>query len=373
MEKKIKVLHIQETVHSGGVERRRALLAKYLDKSIYEQKLICTFAIGPIVSELEQEGVEVIAIGKFHGLFDFRQYKKVIKIIKEYRPHIVHGAVFEGVTMACVCGFLTRVPIIIAEETSDPQNRSKRADFLLRLLSSVADKVVAISLGTEEYLRKRAKIKASKIKLINNGVELARDIHIDEILKVKAELRIQEGDFIIGSVGRLSNDHKRFTDIIEAVSLLKKDQIKILIIGEGRDKELIVQKAKDFQLEDQLLMLGYQKNTSLYYRLMDVFCLASAWEGFGLVAAEAMMHKLPVIVTKVGGLKYVVDDEETGFLVPPSDPKAIAEKLDVLIKNADIRKKIGEAGYHKAMREYSSKVYVENVDKMYYELIHTIN
>ncbi len=369
MNSKIKILHIQETIHSGGVEKRRLLLAKYLDKSIYEQKIICTFAEGPILSQLKQEGVEVIPIGKFHGPFDFLQYKKIIQIINEYQPHIIHGAVFEGVTMACVCGFLKRVPVIIAEETSDPQNRSKKASFLLKLLTLVADRVVAISPGTEEYLKKVAKMKSSKIQLINNGVEFPRKIDDNEIKRTKEQFQIRENDFVVGSVGRLRNNHKRFTDLIDAVAWMKdRSNVKILIVGEGRDKELIEQHAASLNLSDHLIMVGYQEDTSLYYQMMDTFCLVSQYEGFGLVAAEAMLNELPVIATAVGGLKSVVENETSGFLVPVNDPQAIAEKLEILMNDPIKRKQFGQKGYERAMKEYSAKVYVGKIDKMYQEL-----
>jgi len=367
--KKIKILHIQETINSGGVERIRFILAKYLDKTKYEQKIICTFAGGSIVDDIEREGVEIIPIGRFKGIFDFKQYRKVLKIINNYKPDIIHGAVFEGVTMACVCGFIKKVPVIIAEETSDPQNRSKKANFLLRLLCLSADKVVAISVGTEEYLKKTAKIPLKKIHLINNGVEYPRYVTEEEIEFNNRKWGIKPGDIVIGSIGRLYDDHKKFTDIIKAISLLKNhSNIKLLIVGDGPDREMITQTAKDNGILDRIILAGYQDDVSLYYQLMDIYCIASQREGFGLVAAEAMLNKLPVIATCVGGLKFMVEDSVTGFLVPPSNPDIIAEKINVLITNPEIRMNFGERGRVKASREYTANVYISNVEKMYCNL-----
>jgi glycosyltransferase involved in cell wall biosynthesis len=271
--------------------------------------------------------------------------------------------------MACVCGFIKKVPIIIAEETSDPQNRSRKADFLLRLLCIPADKVVAISPGTEQYLQKRAKIPIHKIQLINNGVDVPHSVTIQEIEKLKNHWRINNDDFIIGSVGRLENNVKKFTDIIKAIALLEKYQnLKLLIVGDGRDKKLILQTAEHLGVSNKLIMAGFQADTSPYYQLMDVFCLASQREGFGLVAAEAMFHQLPVVATSVGGLKSVVINNETGFLVPPNRPEAIAQKLEILINNPDLRKAFGMVGFHRAKTEYAPEVYVGKVDKMYQEL-----
>lgn len=364
---RIKVLHIVETVHSGGVEKTRLSLAKQLDKGVYEQKLVCTNARGPIVAEFEREGVSPEPVGRFRGVWDVVRYWSVLKIIRRYRPDIIHGAVFEGVTMACVCGFLGRVPVVIAEETSDPENRSKKADWLLRTLCRAADNVVAISPGTEQYLRQRAKIAPAKIRLIDNGVDLPREVSQAEVAELKRQLGITETDFVVGSVGRLRNDHKRFTDIIRAVAQLNDPRVKVLLVGDGRDRDLIESCAREQRMSDQLIITGYQQDTSLYYGAMDVFCLASSREGFGLVAAEAMLTRLPVVATSVGGLKYVVRDEETGFLVPPLHPEIIAQKLAWLIRDRALCKALGEKGYERALHKYTAEVYVGKVDTMYRE------
>ena len=128
----IRVLHIQETMGSGGVERLRLSLSKLLDKDKYELKIICTHTGGSIKEEIEKEGTEVIAIGQFKGIFDYKKHREVQKIINTFQPHIIHGAVFEGVTMAAINGYIKKVPVILLEETSDPKNRSWKGNLLMK-------------------------------------------------------------------------------------------------------------------------------------------------------------------------------------------------------------------------------------------------
>src|SRR5690606_32661652 len=140
--------------------------------------------------------------------------------------HIIHGAVYEGVTMAAINGFIKKVPVVILEETSDPQNRSSKADFLLRIFSWAADRFVAIAPNVADYLRDRAKVSPKKVITINNGVEIPRAVSDEEIQDLKAEYAIREGDFVVGAVGRLFNDHKKITDILEAVKQLDLPHFK---------------------------------------------------------------------------------------------------------------------------------------------------
>lgn len=367
---RIKILYTQETIGSGGVERRRLNLIRNLNKALYEVKIVCTKTEGPLADEMRAAGAEVIEVGVLSKIWDISRYRAVLKVIKAYKPDIIHGAVFEGVLLATVAGSIGRVPIIIAEETSDPQNRSIKANYLLKAITSVADNVVAIAPNVGDYLINTAKIPSSKVRVITNGVDKPREVSLSEIEELKANLKIKKGNFVIGSVGRLYNDHKKFTDILEAVALLQQNHsIKILIVGDGPDKDLIKEKAHKLGLSANLILTGFQPDTSPYYELMDVFCLASQREGFGLVAAEAMYHKLPVIATRVGGLQDVIVNNRTGFLVNANQPDQIAAAVYNMFHNQDLRKFMGSKGKERAEQEYSATRYVKEVEALYEELL----
>jgi len=358
------------TVSGGGVERRRLSLAKSFRENGIQMKLVGTFKSGNIAQQIEENGVEIIEIGEFNGPFHWKKHKKIQKIIDDFKPHIIHGAVFEGVTMAAINGFIKKVPIIILEETSDPQNRSSKADFLLRVFSLVADKFIAIAPNVADYLRNKANVSPQKVITINNGVEIPRTVSGLEAQRLKDQYSIKDDDFIVGTVGRLFNDHKKITDIIEAMYILRDfDQIKLIIVGGGKDEELIKQKAIDLGVQSKVIFTGYQFDTAPFYKLMNVFCIASQREGFGLVAAEAMLHGLPVVATKVGGLQNVVVDGETGILIKPHQPEEIATAIKRLYDSVDLLKIYSEKGYTRAMDNYTEKRYVSDVLSLYRELI----
>lgn len=370
----IKILHIQETIGSGGVERRRLSLAKLLDKNKFQQKIICQHEVGNIGNEIRSEGVEIICLNNsIKNIFDIKQHLAVQKIIEEYKPDIIHGAVFEGVTMAAINGALKRVPKIIIEETSDPQNRSWKGNLLMKLFSFISDKVVGVSEGvTEDYLRKKIKISSEKITLINNGVKKPRKIDTEEVLAEKLRWGITENDFVIGTVGRFKNDHhKRFSDLIKAFSDFSKNKSNVKLLMVGGIEEYLTQYrelAKELKVDDKIIFAGYQSDVTLYYKLMNVFTLVSAYEAFGLVLAEAMLNNLPVIATRVGGMKYIVDDNETGLLVEKFDIKGISLAMKQLYSDKTLCEKMGKKGFEKAITEYTEDVYVEKISRLYEQL-----
>ncbi|MDF2159397.1 glycosyltransferase [Algoriphagus sp. CAU 1675] len=365
----IRILHCIETIASGGVEQVRLSLVRGLPKETFEHKIICTWKGGPIAEALEREGVELIPIGGFKHPFEWKKHKAVLDIIRKYKPHIIHGAIFEGMSMAAISGSLGRVPIRILEETSLPLGRSKKSLWLQKLFLSLSDAIIGISPEVGNFLKTTAGLPVHKIHLINNGVDIPAPIDPKDLKLLKESLGIQEGDLVLGSVGRLYDQVKRFSDCIKAVKLLDSSTIKFLVIGDGPNRQELVNLVNDLGLSDQVFFLGYQAIPHPYYKIMDVFCISSAHEGFGLVAAEAMMHGLPVIASRVGGLQDVVLDGETGFLVPPYSPESIAEKIQVLLKDVSLREKMGAQGKQRALEHYSAQRYCKDVESLYSELL----
>lgn len=368
----IRVLNIQETIGSGGVERRRLSLAKLLDKQKFVLKIICTKTEGPTADEIRANGVEVIPIGLLSSPFQISQHRKVMKIIEDFKPHIIHGAVFEGVTMAAINGFIKNVPIIIIEETSDPQNRRWKGHLLMRIFSKLADKCIGVSPAATDYLKNKLRIKADKVVLITNGVAIPQRLTEIKRQELRADYSIDQGEILIGTVGRmLQNEHKRFSDLIEAFSLLVKKgiKVKLMLVGDGPEKANYEKLANELQIQDHIMFVGYQSKVSDFYSIFDIFSLVSAYEAFGLVLAEAMLHKLPIVATKVGGMQYIVEDSYSGFLVEKYDINEISNKLSQLCKNKGLRENFGKNGYLKAIENYTEERYVKEVQNLYQQMV----
>ncbi|EMS32301.1 glycosyl transferase, group 1 family protein [Mariniradius saccharolyticus AK6] len=366
---KIRVLHCIETIASGGVEQTRLTLIRGLDKQRFEHKIICTWAGGPVAEALKNEGVELIVVGPFKHPFEIQKHRKVFQVIRSFSPHIIHGAIFEGMAMAAIGGVCGRVPVVILEETSEPVTRSMTAIWIQRLFVSLSDKIIGISPAVVKYLTEKAKLPLNKILLVNNGVQMPNNIETATVEKIRVDLGIADGDFVIGSVGRIYNDVKRFSDVLEAIKILDRKDLKFLLVGDGPDLLELRNKAIALGLERNFISVGYQENPSLFYRIMDIFCLPSAHEGFGLVAAEAMLHRLPVIASNVGGLADVVVDGITGFIIPPYSPEAISTKILMLEGDAKMRTEMGDRGWARAKKNYTSERYCKEIENLYLKLV----
>lgn len=368
---KVKVLHCLEKIGSGGVEQRRLSLGKQLDPERYEQHLLCTRAIGGLPELFDRAGCTIHEVGEFNGILDRRPYKAALDVVREIRPHIIHGAVYEGVAQAAVAGRLGRVPVIIGEETSDPDNRRWKGHLLYRGLAGLCHHMIGVSPAVVQYLVRTIRLPARKVTLINNGVAEKPPTGEDELIALRERLELPADSFVIGTVGRLFDGHKRVSDLIRAMPgiVAERPEARFLIVGTGPDEASLRELAQALGVADCVRFTGYQANTQPFYHLMDVFALASAHEAFGLVLVEAMFAELPVVATRVGGIPSVVNEGDTGYLVEPYQPKELARAIGMLADDACLRCSMGEKGRERALKKFSSERYVSDVDELYQRLL----
>jgi glycosyltransferase involved in cell wall biosynthesis len=369
---RIRILHSLSAVATGGVERRRLSLAKYLDGARFEQMLMARAATGQLVGQLESAGTRVQIVGS-GGLFDLRAMARAVRVAREFRPHIVHGAVFEGLGVALAAGRSCGA-LVVLEETSHATNRSWRGHAVFRTLASLSDSCVAISPAVGRYLAEVTRVPAKHVHVIPNGVDEPVAPPGFERRAFRASLGIDADAFVIGTVGRLvDDDHKRVSDLLRAMPrvLAERPSATLLVVGEGRAKPELEQLARDLGLSSRVVFTGHRDDTGALYRAMDLFTLVSSREGFGLVLPEAMLCRLAVVATRVGGICDIVVDGETGLLVPPRDPTAIAEALARLMGDAELRTRFGEAGEARARARFGASRYAADVEAFYTQLMKT--
>lgn len=362
---RLRVLHCLPWLTSGGVERRRLELARRLDVKRFHQRIVCLHARDDFLREFENAGVVVDVLDLPFGL---RALGRLAAIARSWRPHIVHGAVFEGNLMATSASLVAGGRLIL-EETGHTTRRSWRGTLLFRTLAARADVCVGVSPAVVDYLRDVAHIPQRKARLIMNGIS-APKVPVEKRSQIRKELSIPDDALVIGSIGRLSNWHKRFTDLILALSLLRKAHPKahLLIVGTGSDRGMLEAKRDELGLSENITFSGYQSDVGRMLSVMDIFALASEAESFGLVLVEAMFAKLPVVATRSFGIPSIVLDGETGYLVPVGEPPAIAAAVSCLIESPELRVQLGNAGFERARAKFGGERYVADVEQLYESL-----
>ena len=132
--------------------------------------------------------------------------------------------------------------------------------------------------------------------------------------------------------------------------------------------DLLKEKIKALGIEQFVIFVGYQEDIQRYYEAMDLSVLASLSEGFSITLLESMSYGLPVVATRVGGNPELVDDGRTGYLVPPKDDRALADRIVRLLRNRELRLQMGEEG----RRRVESRFQMQNVANQYLEVYRSV-
>jgi len=184
---------------------------------------------------------------------------------------------------------------------------------------------------------------------------------------------IHRDEIAVGIIGRLApiKNHDLFLDVCIEVLEKTTKKVKVFIVGDGSERAHIEGRVQEIneRFGDQLTMTSWIKDIGAFNAGMDVICLTSNNEGTPVSMIEAQAGGIPVISTNVGGVCDVIQDGETGYIVPPNDLAAFAKKLLELIENENIRTKMSQNGWKFVEERFNYTTLVRNMEAYYKQLL----
>jgi glycosyltransferase involved in cell wall biosynthesis len=176
--------------------------------------------------------------------------------------------------------------------------------------------------------------------------------------ELRHSLDLAEDAYVIGTVGRVAKE-KGFQYAIEAMTTVLKyvPGARLVIVGDGPHRDALVAQARALHLETRVRFAGHQTDVNPWLALFDLFVLPTPWEAFGLVLLEAMRFSIPVIATDCAGPTEIIQDQQSGILVPPRDSAVLARAIIELSQDPERSRRIGSSGLQTVEQCYS-------VDKM---------
>ena len=207
--------------------------------------------------------------------------------------------------------------------------------------------------------------------VINSGLELDnyREVNIDT-RKKKDELQVGQDTALVGMIGRLE-PVKGPEYFIEAAKLVieRFTKVKFLIVGDGSLRNKLELRCKELSIFDRFIFTGWREDIPEILAILDMLVLPSLNEAVGRILIEAGACGKPVVATSVGGIPEVVNDNETGILVPPKAPEALAQAIIALLKSEEKRQKMGKAAKNWIDEKFSAYRMVERISSLYGELV----
>jgi glycosyltransferase involved in cell wall biosynthesis len=248
-----------------------------------------------------------------------------------------------------------------------------------RSLAKKSTGIIAISEQQKKELSEIHKIcPADKIEVIPLGLDLTKfnTNKVENRAKLRTELGLTENEIAIAIIGRLApvKDHGFFLDAIEKVAEKTSKNIRVFIAGDGSERAIIEQRANDInsKFKGLITFTSWIEDIAPFNHAMDIVCLSSKNEGTPVSLIEAQAAGVPVISTNVGGVKDIVEEGETGFVVEPNDLEAYANKLLELVEDETLRSKMAENGWDHVGEKFHYTRLVRNIEDYYLRLLQKV-
>jgi len=235
--------------------------------------------------------------------------------------------------------------------------RLKMYTALEKISMRFAARVIGVSREIASDLE-RAGIPERKLEVIENGIDVDRysefELEPKDAEKMRKDLGLDRDSFIIGSLGRLT-EQKDYQTLIKAAGEALKENVALefIVAGEGELKSALIKECRDLGIENRFHFLGFRNDKEKLLKLMSVFVLTSLDEGLPMAMLEAMAARLPVVTTPVGGIPKVINPGENGLFVEPGNVEEIKKNLLVLAGNSTMREKLGRSGLETVKKGYS--------------------
>ena len=370
---KIKILHVAQA--AGGVDRYIRMLLKYLDKEKFENILVCSQDFHEEDYRDLVDSFEQVEMTRAIGGNDLKAIKEVRALIKKYNPDIVyaHSSKAGAIARVADIGLKNRCvynPHGWAFNMRCSAKKKAMYTAIEKVAAPFCDKIICISDAEKQSALDKKICKEDKLQVIFNGVDIeAYENGVHGAVK-RRELSIPENAFVVGMVGRMSQ--QKAPDVFVKMAKQVKEAVPnahFIIVGNGNQEAEIRKYAEDNGFSDRLHITGWVDNPMSYVELFDVACLLSRWEGFGLALPEYMMAGKHIVASRVDAIPNIVRDGENGLLVEVDDAIGASEAVLRIYQEDGLRNRLVAQGLEDVHNRFNARRVSEEHGKLIIKMV----
>ena len=364
------------TSTAGGVGVHAYYLAKFLCRSEFD--LTVGYGPGyPMDREFERLDVPIVHFcisRKISPAKNLRALVQLYRFVKRRRFDIIcmecSIAGFLGRITGWVTGVENRVFVLQQYASHSRQARIKQSIYRMieRRLDRLTTRYVAVSEAMKRFGVDHDIMRPEKVEVIYNGITLSDKVAVNRD-EVRRDLGLSPDGPVIGTLARLE-PQKGLQHFLQAAAIVRRTEsnVEFLIAGDGPLMGELVKLAQQLGIADAVRFVGWRQDVVHVLSGIDIFCLPSLWESFGIAFAEAMAMEKPVVATRVDGVPEVVADGKTGLLVPPANPQAIASALLALLRDPDRAARMGKEGRRRVEAMFTVETMVARYEDLFRRL-----
>lgn len=366
------VLHLIDTGGPGGAETIYLNVVDGLDRARWRSVAAVPWREW-LSAELEQRGVEPHLLPT-RGSFDWGYLVRLRALVRRERIDLIHTHLLTSSVYASAIARLARIPVVSTFHGQvDLAEAGRFAHVKFRIVQRQQNRVVFVSESLRRALQKAAPLGGPDARVIYNGISVDH-FHPGRDVSLRAELGIGPDEIVIGAVGNI-RPAKDYAVLLRAAALLSErgHRAHFVIVGDAQgmlyDELLALRRA--LGLEQVVHFTGFRSDVERVIQNFDLFTLTSSSEGFSLSTVQALACELPVIATRCGGPEEIITDGESGRLIPPGSPSALADAFAELIRDPALRKELARAGRASVLKRFSVESMVRQYAALYEECLGT--
>jgi glycosyltransferase involved in cell wall biosynthesis len=349
----LRIFHVTGCLDIGGQEKLLVEFARHADRRRFALHFISLEKRGPLARDLEAEGWPVTALDVAPGLWPGLVIR-LARLFREGQADAVHTHNERPLIYAAPAARLARVRQVVHTRHGRGVRNSRRQGFLANLAARATDHYVCVS-DDSARLTVAQGLPRRRVETLRNGIDTGR-----------FAFRGPYADGPAVVVARLAPE-KDIGTLLRAMAFVVRAQpgFRLAIAGDGPCMAELRHLAAELGLAEHVEFLGMISDVAGLLGRASLFVLPSISEGVSLTLLEAMARGLPVVATRVGGTPEVVVDGETGFLVPPHDPAALAKAMVQVASDCERAQQLGEAGRRRVERHFDIRRMVADYEGLY--------
>jgi glycosyltransferase involved in cell wall biosynthesis len=350
-----RIVHVLSSFGMGGQERVA------FDLAVSQRRAGCQVTAlslapppdGPLAAEFVAAGIAVERVARPRPGVDPILVLRLARWLRRHHIELVHTHNRMALIYGAPAGRLARAAVVHTKHGNNPKGGTRLVAG--KLAARCVDAFVAVSPETAAFARKRHEVDERRLLVIANGIELGR-FHPDAAARdrVRRELGIAAGAWVIGTVGRIAAE-KNQALLVRAMAPLLGPAARLIVAGDGPLLPELTAQVAALGVADYVHLLGVRRDVPDVLNALDAFALSSDTEGLPLVVLEAMATGLPVISTRVGGVPTVLDDGQTGILVDVGDAAALRDRAAALCADPAASRVLGARARSAAVTRFSAE------------------
>ena len=316
----------------GGAELQLFLAATGLLARGFDVHVVCILSNDYYGAKLEEHGVPVTCLNALRTTNAIRILTRFVRCVRQLGPVALVGIDYPGAMLARAGGAFARIPVVISSIHTE-NNGGPHRRLALAWTHSLATVTTAVSHRVAQTLVDMG-VPSTRVQVIPNGVDLqAVGPHLRaERAALRRSLGIGDDQFLWLAAGRMETP-KDYPNLLAAMALLSKESapVRLAVAGQGPLFAEMQERVSALQLEKTVSLLGLRDDVPALMAAADATVLSSAWEGLPTVALESLAVETPIVCTDVGGVREIVDDGRSGFIVAPRNPEALASAMSAMM------------------------------------------